>query len=281
MPIPASPIWLIFATGKRCCGRPTGNGRTAGRLGRICPPSGMGLLTSVVRKLPGGNELADSVSLVRRKRVLERIGNAEARFTHIFNANKWKDAESRSGAGSTLAATESVRRSLPPLFEELDAGSLLDAPCGDFNWIRHVPELTRLRYIGGDIVQPLIEKNRERYSGASVTFEHLDISTAPLPDVDLWLCRDCLIHLSFDDIDRVLANFKCSSIRYWLLTTHRHVERNSDIPTGHCRMLNLERPPFRFPTPLRYVPDDDVEHTGKCLGLWERSQLVRLILDRR
>jgi len=238
----------------------------------------MGLLTSVIRKLPGGDRLADSVSYRRRKRLLERIGDAEARFTHIFNANKWKDSGSRSGAGSTLAATANVRRALPQLFDDYGVRSLLDAPCGDCNWIQHVPELSRLTYVGGDIVRPLIENNREKYGADNATFEHLDITTNPLPKVDLWLCRDCLIHLSYADIERVLTNFKRSSIRYWCLTTHRQIERNIDIPTGHCRMLNLEKPPFNFPAPLRYVADDDVEKTGKCLGLWERSQMVRLVL---
>lgn len=241
----------------------------------------MGLLTSVIRKLPGGNALADSVSYRRRKRKLERIGDAEARFTHIFNENKWKDPGSRSGAGSTLATTASIRQELPQLFEELNVRSLLDAPCGDCNWIRHIPGLSRLEYIGGDIVQALIEENRQRYADSNASFVHLDITSSPLPKADLWLCRDCLIHLSFNDIEQVLANFKRSSIRYWCLTTHRRIERNIDIPTGHCRMLNLEKPPFNFPAPVRYLSDEDVEETGKCLGLWERSQLVRLVLAQR
>lgn len=238
----------------------------------------MGFLTSVIHKLPGGKRIAEAVSYRRRKRLLERIGNAEARFTHIFDHNKWKDAESRSGAGSSLVATASVRQALPQLFDELGVRSLLDAPCGDFNWIRHIPGLTDLTYVGGDIVKPLIEANRAKYSATGATFLHLDITTDPLPDVDLWLCRDCLIHLSNDDIALALANFKRSTIRYLLLTTHRHIDRNVDIPTGHCRMLNLERPPFNFPAPSRFLPDDDAEHTGKCLGLWERPKLVRVLL---
>lgn len=238
----------------------------------------MGILTSVIRKLPGGSALADYVSFRRRKRLLEGIGDAEARFTHIFTENKWKDSGSRSGSGSTLATTTNVRQALPKVIDEYKVGTLLDAPCGDFNWIRHTPGLSGIRYIGGDIVEPLIEQNRQQHSHANLTFEHLDITSSPLPLADLWLCRDCLIHLSYDDIERVLTNFKRSAIRYWCVTTHRRIERNIDIPTGHCRMLNLERPPFNFPSPAAYVADDDIEGTGKCLGLWERSQLVGLDL---
>lgn len=240
----------------------------------------MGILTSVIRKLPGGNVLADFVSFRRRKRLLESIGDAEARFTHIFAKNKWKDPASLSGSGSTLATTTNIRQALPKVIDEFKVGTLLDAPCGDFNWIRHTPGLSNIRYVGGDIVQPLIEQNRQQHVHPNLSFVHLDITSGPLPPADLWLCRDCLIHLSYDDIEQVLATFKRSAIRYWCVTTHRRIERNIDIPTGHCRMLNLEIPPFNFPAPESYIADDDVEETGKCLGLWERSQLLGLAVVR-
>ena len=102
----------------------------------------------------------------------------------------------------------------------------------------------------------------------------------PLPDADLWLCRDCLIHLSFEDVERAVQNFLASEIPYWLVTTHTKVNRNIDIPTGHCRMINLAKEPFNFGEPLRYVEDTDHDGTGKSLGLWERETL-RATLEAR
>ena len=40
--------------------------------------------------------------------------------------------------------------------------SLLDAPCGDFNWMRHVP-LGGVSYTGADVVPELIARNRRDY----------------------------------------------------------------------------------------------------------------------
>lgn len=235
----------------------------------------MNLLKSLLLKLPGGRRLTESVSYRRRSRKLAKIGDTEGRFTHIFENNKWRDSESVSGAGSSLAATGLVREQLRDLLVELRVGTLLDAPCGDYNWFQHVTRPVGLRYIGADIVQTLIDINRQNFADELTEFLHLDIIDDRPPRADLWLCRDCLIHLSYDDIASAIDNFAGSEIPYLLTTTHRRVTRNIDIPTGHCRMINLEIAPFDFPPPLRYLDEDDPQGTGKCLALWSREKLKR------
>ena len=42
--------------------------------------------------------------------------------------------------------------------------SVLDIPCGDFNWMQKV-DLSNIEYIGADIVEELIKKNIEIYEG--------------------------------------------------------------------------------------------------------------------
>lgn len=236
----------------------------------------MSPLKAFIRLFPGGKALTDRLSLRRRRRKLERIGDTEARFTHIYDSNAWKDAESRSGSGSSMRATEHVRAALPGLIEELDVKVFFDAPCGDYNWFRYVDRGTGFNYIGGDIVPSMIEANTARFAGDDTRFIRLDITKDPLPAADLWMCRDCLIHLSFEMTDQAIRNFLASDIEYLLATTHLNVRENIDIPTGHCRMINLELPPYNFPAPLKYVEDTDLEDTGKCLGLWRRGDLAGL-----
>lgn len=233
----------------------------------------MNLLKALLHRLPGGRRLTESVSYRRRSRKLAKIGDIEDRFTHIFEKNKWRDAESVSGAGSSLAATGLVREQLRELLVELQTKTLLDAPCGDYNWFQHVTRPAGLRYVGADIVRTLIDVNRQQFADDFTEFVHLDIIKDCLPAADLWMCRDCLIHLSFDDIASVMDNFAASEIPYLLTTTHHRVSRNIDIPTGHCRMINLEIAPFGWPPPLRYLDEDDPEGTGKRLALWDRQQL--------
>src|SRR5688572_25453055 len=117
----------------------------------------------------------------------------EAVFSEIFRTNAWQDPESVSGRGSTLARTQVIKSYLPLLLQELHAETLLDAACGDFNWMRYT-DLGPVRYVGVDVVPDLIERNRRLYEDNRRTFAALDIAKDPLPHADVILCRDCLIH---------------------------------------------------------------------------------------
>ena len=66
-----------------------------------------------------------------------------------------------SGFGSSFEATAAVRKAVAEIAERYAIASLLDVPCGDFNWMQHVA--FKGSYCGGDIVSELIAKNRARY----------------------------------------------------------------------------------------------------------------------
>lgn len=179
-----------------------------------------------------------------------------------------------SGEGSSVDVTTNIRAEIPRLLQNLGISRMLDAPCGDFNWFRLV-ERGDVEYIGGDIVKALIDKNQESYADENTNFVHLDITEDPLPEVDLWMCRDCLLHLSYELIDKALANFERSNIRYLLVSTYPDTRENQDIPTGHARFPNMILSPFNFPEPLTIIDDrPDGLEISKQLWLWERSQLL-------
>jgi hypothetical protein len=99
-----------------------------------------------------------------------------------------------------------------------------------------------------------------------------------LPRSDVILCRDCLVHLSYDDVHRTLGNFKCSATTYLLTTTFTSLAANSDIVTGQWRPLNLQLPPFSFPSPLKIIVEGCTEAGGryadKSLALWRLSDIA-------
>jgi SAM-dependent methyltransferase len=194
----------------------------------------------------------------------------EAIFTEIYRKNAWGHPESVSGRGSILARTVVIRRELPGLLAGVGARSLLDAPCGDFNWMRYV-ELGGVEYVGGDVVPELIERNRAAYEGEGRRFVTLDIVRDELPRADVVLCRDCFIHLSFRDARAAIANFKRSGSGFLLATTQPNVAKNQDIESGSWRAVNLQLPPFSLPEPLRLVVED--AEVGKCLGMWRLAEL--------
>jgi hypothetical protein len=192
-------------------------------------------------------------------------------FSEIHRRNIWGYQETVSGSGSTLQYTEGLRQSLPGLLGELGIRTLLDLPCGDLHWISRI-ELPIERYIGGDIVPELVDLNRSKYGRDDREFRRIDLCNDPLPDADLLLCRDCLIHLSEEMNLLALANILRSSVKYVLTTTYPD-GKNRSIRNGDWFTLNLTAAPYNFPPPLRTLDDWVPPYTRRQIGLWEVETL--------
>jgi hypothetical protein len=206
--------------------------------------------------------------------------SAASAFTEIYRNNLWGNPESKSGSGSTLAYTANLRAHLPTIYARFGIKTVLDAPCGDFNWMQHVPLSPDMQYLGGDIVAPLIERLTRNYQNAQRRFMVLDITTDALPAADLWICRDCLFHLSNADVVRALENFVRSDVKYLLTSTHAHQGDavNRDIPTGSFRLIDLFAEPFAFPREVHDCVDDFLQpdpHRQMCL--WDKAQVARAL----
>jgi SAM-dependent methyltransferase len=198
-------------------------------------------------------------------------------FSGIYSRREWGESESVSGPGSGLARTAPLRLALAGLLRELEVESLVDAGCGDFHWMR-VAELPIREYVGVDVVPELIATLRERDAGPGRTFLPADITHDRLPQADFVLCREVLMHFPDDDLLAAVANLKRTGARWLLTTTFLDRPVNEPIELGSWRPLNLEAPPFAFPSPLRTLEDIplvDREHfLDKRLALWELSALL-------
>jgi hypothetical protein len=163
--------------------------------------------------------------------------NPEEVFSGYFEHNLWEDAESLSGPGSSRDGTAMIRESLPKLLQQLGVRTLLDAPCGDLHWIREIVAAGDFRYIGGDIVPALIARLDAEIDDPKYRFQVLDIVTDPLPKADLWLCRDCFIHLPQDMVRQALRNFYRSGIPYLLTTQFDFPRANAEIEGRAVRLF--------------------------------------------
>ncbi len=203
----------------------------------------------------------------------------EETFTEIYQTNHWTGEESISGPGSALAQTKTIIQELNLLLKTLDISTMLDLPCGDFNWMQRV-KLSSIEYIGADIVDALIETNVSEYSNAHISFIKKDLITDSLPKVDLILVRDCLVHFSYTDIRAALKNIKASGAKYLLTTTFTNRKGNRNIVTGEWRPINLQMAPFHFPQPILVINENCTEGNGyfkdKSLGLWTIEELSTL-----
>ena len=201
----------------------------------------------------------------------------DQRFERIFRTNLWGAGHSRSGLGSERDATSDLRAALPAFLAHHKAQSLLDIPCGDFNWLSTLD--LRLPYTGADIVPAIVEANERTFGGpgSGRRFLRLDLTRDPLPYADVVLCRDCLVHLSFANIAHALANVRRSGARYLLTTTFLDHQENVDIEDGDWRILNLQRAPFNLPAPVDVLiegcREGDGAYADKALGLWDVTSL--------
>jgi hypothetical protein len=201
--------------------------------------------------------------------------NLRQRFQRIHDSNLWGAMQSTSGLGSELDATAALRGELPRLLARLGITSLLDAPCGDAGWINTVS--LNARYVGVDIVPDLVERLRARAAAGAISGDyHLaDITRDSLPRCDAILCRDCLVHLSFANIERAVANFRRSGAAWLIATTFPQWQANRDCEDGDWRALNFERAPFDWGAPVELLDENCTEAGGgwrdKSLGVWRLS----------
>lgn len=209
---------------------------------------------------------------------LQGAVSSESRFELIYNNNMWGSKESVSGFGSTLKYTEKLRAKLPSVINSLDIGSILDAPCGDFNWMKEVVRsFPNVSYIGADIVRDLVKVNNNKYGKDNISFVHLDIVKDQLPDVDLMICRDCLFHLCEEDILKFFANFCRSNIKYLITTSHDNESGqfcNVDIENGEFRLIDLFSSPYNLSSDFLFKIEDWMEPEPKrFMYLWSRSSI--------
>lgn len=176
------------------------------------------------------------------------LENTETVFTKIYNECWWgknENNEGSSGDGSTVAEAGPYMDFLQKFIEEKSIKSIVDIGCGDWNFSKHIDWGER-SYLGVDVVKFIIEKNQENFTSENIHFIHADILDTPLPSADLLLCKDVMQHLPNDDIKLFME--QVAKYKYCLITNDVNPKtfssNNRQIPIGHCRALDLTKPPF-------------------------------------
>lgn len=154
----------------------------------------------------------------------------------IYEAHLWGGAshDFYSGDGSHntnilhpyLTAVSDFLKSSPKPLVVCDLG------CGDFNVGKHLTQYAQ-KYIAIDIVEDLINRNKNMYQEKNLEFHCLDIATQKLPAADCVILRQVLQHLSNDEIQQITNKLK--PYKYVLLTEHTptHNETpNIDVISG-------------------------------------------------
>jgi hypothetical protein len=191
---------------------------------------------------------------------LAMLREARARYLACRpDEGKVPPRETRSGDASTLAATADLRPALGNWLRAQGVRSLVDAGCGDFNWMQAVDLGGLDFYLGYDIVPELIARNQQLYgSRRGHFFAVADVARTPLPASDAILCRRVLCDMPEDEALRALAGFRASGARYLIASTRAYT--GDDAPLAR----DLLAAPFDLPRPRAFVLDGN----GAVLGVW-------------
>lgn len=191
---------------------------------------------------------------------------------HDYHSKKQSNMylESLSGCGSDLDATVEMREHLPIIFNKFNIKSVVDAPCGDWNWMRFV-DLTNISYMGYDILEDILEENIKKYSSDNVKFEFKDIVNEDIIKSDLIICRDFMFHISNEKGISLLDNFKKSGAKYVLLTNFKKTEFNQNLGFDEWgwREVNMKIEPFNLSEPIYEFTENHPNCAGRSLGLWQ------------
>ncbi len=130
--------------------------------------------------------------------------------------------------------------------------TVCDLGCGDFNVGKELVKHAK-KYVAVDIVENLINHNREKFKEDNLEFHCLDIAVDQLPSGDCVILRQVLQHLSNTEVQHVLR--KIADFKYVIITEHLpkgDFVPNKDIISGQgIRLkkqsgLNVIAPPFNF-----------------------------------
>ena len=194
-------------------------------------------------------------------------------FTRIYENNVWGSSESRSGLGSELKHTETIRQELPKVFKKFNIKTFLDIPCGDFNWMSKV-NFEGVKYTGADIVENLIDNNKNNFK--DFNFKVLDLTKDELPKVDMLFVREVLGHFDYNNINKAIDNIVKSGSKY-LLTTSFTRWTNTNVENGGWRPINLMVEPFNM-KPIYLINENSLEggsnYNDKCLLLFEIDKII-------
>jgi hypothetical protein len=199
-------------------------------------------------------------------------GACQKIFTDIYLDGLWGSGESRSGRSALWRKTESLRHALQHLMQQLAIRTLLDAGCGDGNWLGWLEDSLCDLYLGVDVVPELIHNNHLLFAHRPLHYFKVgDLCRDPLPRLDAVLCRQVMPWLALAQAREVLIQCKKSESRYLLATTSPGADNRESL-TGQWRPLDLTRPPFSLPAPLHLLPDEAAGE-GCFLAVWRLADL--------
>jgi len=191
------------------------------------------------------------------------------RFSRIYKDGEWgynQQGVGFSGGGSLKENSEKVLNYLQSFFKKHHIKSVLDIGCGDWELFKHI-NWNGIDYKGYDIVDFIIEKNKQDYEKNNIHFFHANITAQDFPDADLVICKHVMQHLSNKDVFAILERIK--KYKHCIIINQieeKGITPNENLAFGKDRKLDITQPPF-------YAGTEVFRYRIKDLGLHQVSYL--------
>lgn len=203
---------------------------------------------------------------------------SEDELEKLIEINK----DQHCGTGSTMWYTKPLRNNLVSFLQKHNITSMLDAPCGDANWMSTITFPNNFIYLGADINRGFVNRNNKIYDRKFIV---LDITDDELPTTDMIFVRDCLFHFNNHYKLKFFKNFLKSNIKYILTSNHPKAQINDDIPMCGFGTINWHIHPWNFGNPIDSILDYDendvmfenLPYRNMCL--WSKEQILSFVKD--
>ena len=153
-------------------------------------------------------------------------------FSRIYRDNFWVCG---SGLGSLPDRTEEYVKFLLDILKDKDITSVLDYGCGDWQFSRHID--WPVPYKGVDIVESVINNNKQKYEKEGICFEVVG-KNFEMPHADLIICKDVMQHLPNQIVQDLFSEMK-KRCRYLLITNDVISSATGDCEIGGWREYDI------------------------------------------
>ncbi len=159
-----------------------------------------------------------------------RKNNNQEIFNNIYKKHKWGWG---SGTGSIPVLNKPfIQFTNAFLKKHQDIRIIVDMGCGDWR-IGKSLALKNKKYIGCDVSDFIVKKNRIKFASPDREFLCLDAVVDKLPKGDLVILKDVLQHLCSQDVVRVLS--KISVYKYVIIQNDIYDPQHSPRPLKEIR----------------------------------------------
>jgi SAM-dependent methyltransferase len=175
---------------------------------------------------------------------MNTLKEIQNKFDEIYRNNEWTYG---SGLGSVYEFAEPYIPCLLDVIKDNNIKTVLDFGCGDWQFSKFIKWNQLVdKYIGVDVAKYIIENNIKEYSSENVEFQYIDTDFI-IPEVDLIVCKDVLMHLPNVEVAKLIKKFRKKS-KYILITNDVGYGENNyidtDINIGQWRKLDLLKKPW-------------------------------------